>query len=163
MKYLALLLLLCAGCPFTSMGDKPLKYGAHLNTQNVPYAMSRTNLFDLMDTLVAGFKECNLGWDPENGFDGVKIEWSDKVCPEYSTGNLNTCVDIGDKQIYNGIQAGATMKVAWRGKVYRTALVHELVHYFGKLFDGRPDPSHRIPEYWKCEQLVNMRLKERNL
>jgi hypothetical protein len=96
-------------------------------------------------------EECvkHFGADPsKKALDGVTIEWWDRIAPSPSTGGLNTVV-VDNNQIYSGLTVGRTCKVAWRGKIYRSAFCHELLHVVSEAILGDPDAEHANDLLWK--------------
>lgn len=88
----------------------------------------------------------------------VTVEWWDKIAPRPSTGELNTVV-VSDDAVYSGLTVGSTCKVAWRGKLYRSAFCHEILHVVGASVLGDADPNHQSAILWKeFEPAANMRL-----
>jgi len=87
----------------------------------------------------------------------VKLEWSGVVAPSPSTGVLTTVVVYGGV-LYAGLNVGNFVMVAWRGKISRSALVHELCHVVGANILGDPNPNHTNVALAQLEQDTNIRL-----
>lgn len=90
-----------------------------------------------------------------NALSGITIIWWDKIVPRPVTGELNTAV------VYNGIAySGLTTRdgvcrVAWRGKIFRSAFIHELMHVVAGKLIGDWDENHKIEKVWAVEEEVN--------
>jgi len=84
----------------------------------------------------------------KKSLDGVTVEWWDRIAPRPSTGELNTVV-VHEDQVYSGLTIGRTCKVAWRGKIHRSAFCHELLHVVAGAVLGDPDPTHSNDLLWK--------------
>lgn len=96
-------------------------------------------------------------------FNGVTVEWWDRIAPRPSTGELNTVV-VHDGMIYSGLTLGSICKVAWRGKIYRSAFCHELLHVIARAVLGDPDASHSNDLLWQTiEGGVNGILKKEDI
>lgn len=89
---------------------------------------------------------------------GVVIEWWNDVYPSPSSGVLNTVV-VDKDNLYSGLTIGDTCKVAWRGKINRTALVHELLHIIGRDIISDDNASHSNEVLNKLEATINYRLQ----
>lgn len=93
----------------------------------------------------------------------VTVEWWDRIAPRPSTGELNTVVVDGDA-VYSGLTVGTTCKVAWRGKLSRSAFCHEILHVVGAAALGDADPNHGNALLWKeLEPAANARLAAEQL
>jgi len=71
----------------------------------------------------------------------VTLTWSGVVAPSPSTGALNT-VTVLQGTLYSGLTVGYTVSVAWRGKISRSALIHELCHVIGTVVVGDSNANH---------------------
>jgi len=92
----------------------------------------------------------------------ITIEWWNDIAPSPSTGVLNTVVTYGD-QVYSGLTTDHLCRVAWRGKLYRSAFVHELLHVIGGDILGDPDPNHQNQTLKDLEGSINSRLAQVDL
>lgn len=153
------------GCIFPEQ-YATIRHGIEINKTKVPYALdltrTRKHYDDMAEVIATKLIACNLNISKAD-FNGLRIIWSDAVAPSPSTGELNTVVMPGDGRLYNGFIDNKIIYIAWRGRVYRTALVHELIHYFLKLHNGNPDAEHKHKTAWQCEARVNEMLKRKNL
>lgn len=84
----------------------------------------------------------------ERALNGATVEWWDRIAPRPSTGELNTVV-VHDDMVYSGLTMGSTCKVAWRGKIYRSAFCHELLHVIAREVLGDPDAAHANDLLWQ--------------
>jgi hypothetical protein len=160
MRYILVLLIVWTGCGITPSGYWNLKYGIKQD-KSVPYVTTQTDIHKGVNIIVDGFAEC-FEKRVDQYFDGVIFKFSDEIAPSPSTGILNTVVKYNNA-VGSGFQIGKTMLVAWRGKLFRSAVAHELMHYLGRVIDSAPDPNHQIIKYWNCVKRINGRLKEANL
>jgi hypothetical protein len=93
----------------------------------------------------------------------VTVEWWDKIAPRPSTGEINTVV-VDNNMVYSGLTVGTLCKVAWRGKLWRSAFCHELLHIIGRALLGSDDPMHVNNLLWKeLEPATNLRLSAEQL
>lgn len=94
---------------------------------------------------------------------GVTIQWWDYIAPRPSTGELNTVV-VHDGQVYSGLTIGSKCLVAWRGRIYRSAFCHELLHIIGREVLGNADPEHSLSLLWEeIMGAVRKRLQEMDI
>ena len=99
----------------------------------------------------------------KKALNGVTVEWWDKIAPRPSTGELNTVV-VSNNQVYSGLTIGKTCLVAWRGKIYRSAFCHELLHVIAREVLGDADPSHSNDLLWKViTKEANTRLTKEDI
>jgi len=93
----------------------------------------------------------------------VTVEWWDRIATQPSTGELNTVVVDGNR-VYSGLAVGRMCKVAWRGRLWRSAFCHELLHIVGAEILGVPDLLHCDDTLWKIlEPTINRRLSSAQL
>jgi hypothetical protein len=79
------------------------------------------------------------------------IEWWNDIAPSPSTGLLNTVV-VWNGQVFSGLSLpGNVCRVAWRGKIHRSAFSHELVHMVAERILGDGDADHKNPDLWAIE------------
>ena len=111
-------------------------------------------------------EDCSKKFNEKNickAISKIKLEWWDKIAPKYSTGELDTVV-VYDKKIYSGLTIGNECKVAWRGKIYRSAFFHEILHVIYKELFGVIDPFHLNIPFWKeFEYNINNKLILENI
>jgi len=110
--------------------------------------------------------ECKKQFDENKVRDTVKvvtIEWWNNIAPRPSTGELNTVV-VHNDQIYSGITISTTLcKVAWRGRIFRSAFVHELLHIISWAILNDPNSEHSNQSLQDLEISINKKLSEENL
>lgn len=93
----------------------------------------------------------------------ITVQWWNQVAPRPSTGELNTVV-VDNDMIYSGLTVGRLCMVAWRGKMWRSAFCHELLHVIAWEALGDPDPNHQNDLLWKeLEAAANARLSAEQL
>jgi hypothetical protein len=93
----------------------------------------------------------------------VTVEWWDKIAPRPSTGEVDTVVVYNDL-VYSGLALGDLCKIAWRGKLWRSAFCHELLHVIGGKIFGTEDPEHSNILLWKeLEPAINLRLSNEKI
>jgi hypothetical protein len=110
-------------------------------------------------------EECKKQFDETKVRDTIKlitIEWWDDVAPSPTTGQLNTVV-VYNGQVYNGLTIGNLCKVAWRGKISRSAFVHEILHVIGVNILGGSNINHMNPVLRILETTINKKLIDQNL
>lgn len=144
-------------------GKTKTESGAKISANKVPGLPIQADYDRALAVLV---EECAKHMDKsavQKALNGITIEWWDKIAPRPSTGELNTVV-VHDSQVYSGLTVGSMCKVAWRGKIYRSAFCHELLHIIGGKVLGDPDPSHSNDLLWKNINVqANAHLKEENI
>lgn len=137
--------------------------GVKISANKVPGLPTQA---DYDHALVVLVEECAKHMDKsavQKALNGITIEWWDRVAPRPSTGELNTVVVHGN-QVYSGLTLGSMCKVAWRGKIYRSAFCHELLHIIGGEVLGDSDPSHSNDLLWKTiNEQTNTRLKKEDV
>lgn len=124
--------------------------GLKISTNKVPGLPDKTAHDRAVDVLVL---ECARlgGMDAavvKKALKGVTIEWWDRIAPRPSTGELNTVV-VYDGMVYSGLTIGRICKVAWRGKIYRSAFCHELLHIISGKVLGDSDAAHANDLLWQ--------------
>lgn len=93
----------------------------------------------------------------------ITVEWWDKIAPRPTTGEVNTVV-VDGTAIYSGLTVGTVCKVAWRGKLFRSAFCHEILHVVGRALLGDDDPNHQNALLWQeLEPAANARLAAEQL
>lgn len=108
---------------------------------------------------------CSKSFDRQQVEESIKkitIEWWSDIAPSPSTGNLSTVVVYNDF-IYNGLTIGNTCKVAWKGKIYRSAFVHEIMHVIGADILNDPNADHSNQQLLSIEREINSKLSSENL
>jgi hypothetical protein len=137
--------------------------GVKISANKVPGLPSQAAYDRALEVLI---KECARHMDEaavKKALNGVTVEWWDRIAPRPSTGELNTVVVYEDK-VYSGLTLGSMCKVAWRGKIHRSAFCHELLHIIGGRVLGDTDPSHSNTLLWKTiNGQANARLKEEDI
>jgi len=132
--------------------------GLVIKPNNVP---SLPSLETYNRALTFFIEECAKVFDKaavEKSLSTITVEWWDKIAPRPSTGELNTVV-VYDDVIYSGLTIGTLCLVAWRGKLSRSAFIHELLHVIGCDIIGEADPEHLNDLLWKqLERDINARL-----
>lgn len=109
--------------------------------------------------------ECSKVFDRQKVEESIKkitIEWWNDIAPSPSTGTLMTVVVYND-QIFSGLNIGNMCKVAWRGKIYRSAFVHEILHVIGQDILNDPDGDHNNQQLIDLERSINSVLTSVNL
>jgi hypothetical protein len=122
--------------------------GVKVSANKVPGLPGKAAYDRAIDVLI---EECAKHMDKaasRKALDGVVVEWWDRIAPRPSTGELNTVV-VHDDKVYSGLTLGKTCKVAWRGKIHRSAFCHELLHVIAGAVLGDPDPAHVNDLLWK--------------
>lgn len=92
----------------------------------------------------------------------VVLEWSGVIAPSPSTGALNTVVVLNGT-LYSGATVGISVRVAWRGKISRSALIHELGHVVGTYILGDPNGDHTNTELKALEDEANAEVAKAGL
>jgi hypothetical protein len=92
----------------------------------------------------------------------ITIEWWDNTAHSPSTGELKTVVAYNG-QVYSGLTVGYLCMVAWRGKLYRSAFIHEILHVIGGDILNDPDPNHQNQTLKELECTTNGILAQMNL
>lgn len=108
---------------------------------------------------------CSKSFDRQQVEESVKkitIEWWSDISPSPSTGVLNTVVIYNDL-IYNGLTIGNLCKVAWKGKIYRSAFVHEIMHVIGADILNDINADHTNQQLLSIEREINSKLSSENL
>lgn len=137
-------------CWFKKSTTTSLPSGCKINRRGIPGLPS-----DLNHTTAVGvvIDECKrvFGQDKEsailNAIKNITVEWWNDVAPHPSTGVLDTVV-VDNDQIYSGLTVGYTCKVAWRGKMSRSAFGHEILHVMCNDILHDPDANHTNPAIW---------------
>lgn len=109
--------------------------------------------------------ECTKVFDKQKVEESIKkitIEWWNDIAPSPSTGILNTVVVYND-QIFSGLNIGNLCKVAWRGKMFRSAFAHEILHVIGQDILNDPDGDHNNQQLIDLERSINVALTSVNL
>lgn len=163
-------LALC-GCPFvntttvpsySSYTDSSSKYISKIISGNTPGAPAP----DVVDKAVSIFvKVCNEKLSVGTcaaAIKDVELAWSGVVAPSPTTGVLNTVV-VYQGNLYSGLTVGNKVMVAWRGKISRSALAHELCHVVGVGILGDPNKDHTNQLLAELEQSTNQALVKAGL
>ena len=142
---------------------KKTSQGCKIDRRKIPGLPSDNDHSKALDVLVEECRKKQL--DETKVRDTVKsitIEWWNDIAPRPSTGQLNTVVVYGD-QIYSGLVVGNVCKVAWRGKLFRSAFAHEILHLVGANVLGDPNADHSNTMLRDLEVAINKKLTEQNL
>lgn len=138
-------------------------FGLKINYNKVPGIPGRETHERVLTLLV---EECAKKYDEatvRKALSSVTVEWWNVIAPRPSTGELNTVVVYNDS-IYSGLTIGTLCKVAWRGKFWRSAFCHELLHVIGYALFGVDDPDHLDDRLWKeLDTSANLRLSGEQL
>ena len=107
-------------------------------------------------------EECAKKFDEtkvRQALSAITVEWWNDIAPSPSTGALSTVV-VNNGAVYSGLTIGTKLcKVAWRGKLWRSAFFHELLHVVATVILGTDDPNHQNTLVWKdLEPAANARL-----
>lgn len=136
---------------------KKTSQGVKIDRRKIAGLPSDNNHEQAISVIIDG---CSKHFDKQKVEETIKnitIEWWSDIAPSPSTGILNTVVtDSGS--IYSGLTVGNTCKVAWRGKIFRSAFVHEILHVVGRNILNDEDPYHKNSDLWKIEQEINTTL-----
>ena len=92
----------------------------------------------------------------------ITVEWWNDIAPSPSTGKLNTVV-THNGQVYSGLVVGLTCKVAWRGKIYRSAFAHEIAHVIGGKLLSDWDADHDNSLLWDTVKAINEELRKEDI
>jgi hypothetical protein len=133
-------------------------YGLKIYNNNVPGLPTK----EAHEHGIALFiEECSKKFDSakvRSAVASISLEWWDRIAPRPSTGELNTVV-VDNGSVYSGLTVGTTCKVAWRGKLSRSAFAHEMLHVVGNAVTGLGDPDHKDPVLWtELEPAITGRL-----
>jgi hypothetical protein len=138
-------------------------FGLKINDNKVPGLPTKETY---ERALVLFVEECAKKFDEvkvRQALSSVTVEWWDKIAPRPSTGEINTVV-VDNNMVYSGLTVGTLCKVAWRGKLWRSAFCHELLHIIGRALLGSDDPMHVNNLLWKeLEPATNLRLSAEQL
>lgn len=138
-------------------------FGTKIDYNKVPGLPSQAVHERALTMLV---EECAKKYDEaavRKALSSITIEWWNVIAPRPSTGELGTVV-VDDGAIYSGLTIGTLCKVAWRGKLWRSAFCHELLHVIGYALFGVDDPEHQDDRLWKeLETAANLRLSGEQL
>ena len=133
-------------------------FGLKINYNKIPGLPSQ-ELHERALTLF--IEECAKKFDEikvRKAVASITVEWWDKIAPRPSTGELNTVV-VDNGVLYSGLTIGTLCKVAWRGKFWRSAFCHELLHVVGYVVLGVDDPNHQNSLLWSdLDDVINNRL-----
>jgi hypothetical protein len=160
MKVLSVLLVFIIACggielPETSQGCK-------IDRRNISGLPSDYEHSKALDILI---KHCKLVFSETKVRDVLKtitIEWWDDTAPSPSSGELNTVV-IYNGYVYSGVTIGNMCKVAWRGKLFRSAFIHEILHVVGNYILYKTNANHDILILYDLENAINKELIEKNI
>jgi hypothetical protein len=138
-------------------------FGLKVNTNKVP-GLPTIAIYECALSLLV--EECAKRFDVnavKRAVSSITVEWWDKIAPRPSTGELDTVV-VDDDNVYSGLTVGTICKVAWRGKLSRSAFCHEILHVVGAVVLGDLDPYHKNGLLWnELEPAINGRLALKQL
>lgn len=162
-----ILVLLLISFILFACGFKPLirlNYGVLLDrngVENLASAEKHNNVLDVFFNEAS--KLAGKGYVLDSLFK-TTIQWWDHLAPSPSTGKLETVVTYNGK-LYAGLNfEGGLCMVAWKGKFYQSALVHEVSHVLAR--DVFNDQDHYTRPIWGKEGLVtkvNVKLMDLDL
>ena len=141
---------------------KKTEQGTKIDRRKIPGLPSDADHTKAINTFV---EECAKIFDRQKVEAAVKtitIEWWNNIAPSPSTGVLNTVV-VDNDQLYSGLTVGTICKVAWRGKLFRSAFAHEMLHVIGQNILNDGDANHQNQNLWNIESSVNKIFSEINL
>jgi hypothetical protein len=92
----------------------------------------------------------------------ITIEWWNDIAPRPSTGELSTVV-VDNDVVYSGLTIGNLCKVAWRGKLSRSAFAHEILHVIGRVILSDENANHQNTLLLNLEISINQKLTDKNL
>ncbi|MFA5048419.1 MAG: hypothetical protein WC516_05360 [Patescibacteria group bacterium] len=141
---------------------KKTSQGIKIDRRKVPGLPVDEDFSKAIDIFI---EECSKTLDRqkvETSIKKITIEWWNDIAPSPSTGVLNTVVVYCD-QIYSGLTTGNLCRVAWRGKLYRSAFAHEILHVVGQDVLNDSDGDHNNRQLWDIELLINQKLTNINL
>lgn len=139
-------------------------FGLRIDANNVPGLPTKEAHEHALTIFVEG---CSRHFDEavvREAVSGITVEWWDKIAPRPSTGELNTVVAPKGGGLYSGLTIGSLCMIAWRGRLWRSAFCHELLHVVDFTATGVSDPYHANAVLWsELEPELNRRLLERDL
>jgi hypothetical protein len=129
-------------------------YGCKIDRRKIPGLPTDSAHEQAIQILVDKFAEKFKLEDVRATLGKITMEWWNDIAPRPSTGELNTVV-VHNGQIYSGLTVGSVCKVAWRGKLYRSAFAHEIAHQVSwKLFSDW-DENHKNGLLWEIVRIIN--------
>lgn len=134
-----------------------LNYGIQVDRRKIPGLPSIDDCNIAIELLIGNFTLSSI----QNSLKNLTIEWWNDFAPSPSTGIINSVV-VNNDMVYSGLTIGNICKVAWRGKIFRSAFIHEILHYIGLVL-GDGDPEHKNTKLWDVERIVNKLLAEKNI
>lgn len=138
-----------------------LNFGIQVDRRKIPGLPSINDCNTAIELLLANFTLANTTLI-QNVFKNLTIEWWNDFAPSPSTGIINSVV-VDNDMVYSGLTTGNICKVAWRGKIFRSAFIHEILHFIGVVVLGDGDAEHKNVKLWEIENIVNKLLTEKNI
>jgi len=136
------------------------KYDFSVYNNNTPGVPQKEEILAALDKTMLS---CNIfvGKPCDAAINGYTLEWWGVVAVSPSTGVLTTVVIYGDK-LYSGLTTfnDSTIRVAWRGRIHRSAFVHEIAHLVGIEAFSVEDREHTLDKLWLWVSSVNKSLSE---
>lgn len=148
---LLMLFLVSACCTTNYAGYVNLvspKYGTTLLGNNTPNAPGLVDTEKALEIVQRHCAEVFTASDCKEAISKMTVEWWGVMAHTPSTGAVMTIVpDNGD--IYAGLTTyDFKVRVAWRGKFYRSAFAHEIIHVVAIVATGDGDALHTNTEWW---------------
>ena len=141
---------------------KKTEQGTKIDRRKIPGLPSEAVHSRALAIIVGEFSKTLDLIQVQNVVQNATIEWWAHVAPRPSTGELNTVV-VDHGQIYSGLVVGSTCKVAWRGKLWRSAFAHEFGHVVGYKLLAGADADHNNNQIWDVVKVINSRLKDADI
>lgn len=142
--------------------SKKISYGCKIDHRKIPGLPSDGIHEKAIKIVVDKFSERIKLEDIETTIKKITIEWWNYIAPSPSTGGLNTVVSYNGK-VYSGLVVGSICKVAWRGKIFRSALAHEIAHVIGGQILNDSDPNHINNFLWDTVKEINEEFKKEDI
>lgn len=164
---LGLIIIFLFACPVSttllSYKESPSNTIAKIVSGNTPGAPMPSAVDKALGIFVM---ECNRIFKRppacKKALSGVTLEWSGVIAPSPSTGVLYTVV-VYKGVLYSGVTVGLYIRVAWRGKISRSAFAHELGHVIGQVLLGDGDAGHTSTQLKLLETETNKKLIKEGL
>lgn len=137
-------------------------YGCKIDRRKIPGLPSDQVHEKALKIFIDEFAERFKLEDVEATISKITVEWWNDVAPSPSTGVLNTVV-VDNGQVYSGLTVDPVCKVAWRGKISRSAFAHELAHIIGGKLLNDWDINHNNPLLWDTVNKINKNLEEEDI
>jgi len=155
-----LVIVLLFGCNFGELPET--SQGCKIDRRGIPGLPSNSEHSKALDILIYSGRKYFNEVQIRDTLKLITIEWWNTIATNPSTGQLNTVV-IYDGYPYSGLTIGNLCKIAWRGKLFRSAFIHEILHVMGTRILGDPNPNHTNETLYNVEIEANKKLFEQNL